>query len=136
MPITPTPGPRKVLVVDDAATVAETLAMILMKHGHETRIARSAEEAVETIAVWEPEVAILDVMLPGVNGIEFAKVLKGAFPSCVIVLISGHPGAAGLLEFAANEGNAFPIFPKPLEPATIVAIVAGAAKPDQGGAEA
>ncbi len=124
-PISPTPGRRKVLIVDDAPAVAETLKLIISRHGHEARVARSAEAAFELIASWRPDFALLDVMLPGMNGIEFAKTLKRTFPGCEIALVSGDPGTTDLLETARTEGEQFSIHPKPLPPALILALAAG-----------
>ncbi len=64
-------------------------------------------------------------MLPGMNGIEFAKILKAAYPGCEIVLVSGHPGSDDLFKIAKSQGQLFPVLPKPLDPAAIVALVAG-----------
>ena len=56
---------RKVLVVDDEETTAKTLALIFGNRGYQTRAAYSAEEAIDVIAEWQPDVALLDVNLPG-----------------------------------------------------------------------
>jgi CheY-like chemotaxis protein len=128
MPISPTRGRRNVLIVDDAPTVAETLQLITSRQGHETRVAHSGEEAVTVIAAWQPDFAILDVMLPGMNGIEFGRILKAMHPECEVVLISGHPGVKDLLEIARKQGELFSILPKPLDPALILALVAGQAR--------
>jgi CheY-like chemotaxis protein len=124
MPILFTPRRRRVLILDDSSVVAETFQLIVSRQGHETRVSLSAEHAVEVIAEWQPDVAIVDVMLPGMNGIEFAKVLKAMHSECEIVLVSGHPGSNDLLEIAKNQGHLFPILPKPLDPALIVSLVA------------
>jgi CheY-like chemotaxis protein len=125
MPISSIRGCRKVLIVDDAQAVAETLKLIVSRQGHEVRVAQSAEDAFQLIASWQPDLALLDVMLPGISGIEFAKILRSTYPKCEIVLVSGHPDAKELLEIARSKGDAFPILPKPLEPALIVALAAG-----------
>ncbi len=127
MPISSIRRCRKVLIVDDAPAVAETLKLIVSRQGHEVRVAQSAEDAFESIASWQPDLALLDVMLPGISGIEFAKILRSTYPMCEIVLVSGHPDAKELLEIARSKGDAFSILPKPLEPASIVALAAGKA---------
>lgn len=125
MPISSIRTRRKVLIVDDAPAVAETLKLIVSRQGHEVRVAQSAEDAFDSIASWQPDLALLDVMLPGISGIEFAKILRSTYPACEIVLVSGHPDAKELLEIARSQGDAFSILPKPLEPALIVALAAG-----------
>ena len=116
---------RTILIVDDDPAITESLAIIFEKHGYEVRAALSAEEAIEIIAQWEPDLAILDVMLPCMNGIEFGCVLKENYPAAQIVLLSGHPESAQLLESARTRGHNFAILAKPMNPGYILDIVAG-----------
>ncbi len=118
-------GTRRILVVDDEVAVAETLQMIFSGCGYEARSAHSAEQAIETISLWQPDVAIVDVMLPQMNGIEFGIVLKSNYPSCRVVLVSGHPGTGELLETARRRGHEFDILAKPLHPDVMLEIVSG-----------
>jgi CheY-like chemotaxis protein len=122
MPVTP--GSRRILILDDEASVAETLEMIFRGCGYEVRVALSAEQAIEIIAEWQPDLAIVDVMLPRMNGIQFGTVLKSNYPACHILLMSGHPGTGELLEMAREQGHNFEILAKPLHPALILDIVA------------
>lgn len=120
------PGGGSILVLDDDEHVAETLQMILLARGYRVRVAHSAEEAIETIADWEPDLAIVDVMLPRMNGIQFAEVLRSNYPNCQLVLVSGHPGTSDLLDAARKNGQPlFDILAKPLHPTHILEIVAG-----------
>ncbi len=107
---------RRILVVDDEPAITETLSLIFSGHGYEVRGAHSAEEAIETIAAWEPDLAILDVNLPRMNGIDLAIVLQANRPACRLVLFSGHPGTQALMEEAAKKGNVFEILSKPVHP--------------------
>ena len=115
---------RRILIVDDESVITETLAVIFSNHGYEARTALSAEEAIEIIAVWEPEIAILDVMLPCMNGIELALVLKSNHPRCRLVLFSGHQSTQTLMEEAAKKGNIFEILAKPVHPLFMLDYVA------------
>ncbi len=108
--------PRGILIVDDDPAITETLSAIFEKHGYEARVANSAETAIEIIAHWEPDVAILDVMLPCMNGIDLALVLRANHPACRPVLFSGHYGTQALMEEAAKNGNLFEILTKPVHP--------------------
>jgi CheY-like chemotaxis protein len=108
--------PRGILIVDDDPSITETLSAIFEKHGYEVRCALSAETAIEMIARWEPDLAILDVMLPCMNGIELAMVFKANRPACHLVLFSGHAGTQQLMEEAAKNGNMFEILAKPVHP--------------------
>ncbi len=134
MPITP--GGRRILIIDDETSVAETMDMIFRGCGYEVRTVLSAEQGIETIAGWQPDLAIVDVMLPQMNGIEFGTVLKENYPACHILLVSGHPGTAELLELARQQGHNFEILAKPLHPALILDIVAHLLPQTKGSAEA
>jgi PAS domain S-box-containing protein len=72
-----TSPPRSVLVVDDNADAANTLAAMLNSMGHKARVAFSGKEALEQLQTFEPEVALLDIGLPAMNGYELAQRLRG-----------------------------------------------------------
>jgi DNA-binding NtrC family response regulator len=80
----------KVIVVDDETNIGTSLAAIFMNRGYESKTAFSAELAVEIIAGWEPNLAIVDVRLPKMNGIDLAIALKNGHPSCRVLLFSGQ----------------------------------------------
>jgi CheY-like chemotaxis protein len=117
-------GSRKILVVDDEPTIADTLALIFASRGYEARTAYSAEQALEMLEDWHPDLAIIDVVLPGMNGIEFAIFLKASYKDCQFLLFSGQPGTSGLLEEAKKKGHLFDILAKPLHPTFMLATVA------------
>ena len=70
----PPPRPaRRILVVDDNADAAESLATLLEINGHETHIAHDGAEAVEAGAGRPPDVVFLDIGMPGLDGHEAAR---------------------------------------------------------------
>jgi DNA-binding NtrC family response regulator len=120
----PTLSPhRRILVVDDEAAVADSLRLVLSRRGYEVRAVYSAEEAIEVLAEWQPDLAMIDVMLPKMNGIELAGIVAGNYPACRLLLISGHPGTAELLNDAISHGHSFEILAKPLHPTYILDMV-------------
>jgi DNA-binding response OmpR family regulator len=110
----------RILIVEDEPVVAETLGKILSASGYETRIAHSAETALEILSVWSPRLAILDVMLPKMNGIDLAVSLKRNLPGCGVLLFSGQPSAEALLQKASEEGHQFQILAKPVHPNVVL----------------
>ncbi|HEX7378463.1 MAG TPA: response regulator [Pirellulales bacterium] len=68
--------PRRVLVVDDQPDAAKTLAALLAHLGHEVRIAHDGSAALETAADFRPQVVLLDIGLPGMDGHEVARQLR------------------------------------------------------------
>lgn len=109
-------GGRRILIVDDEANIADTLALIFKIRHYEVRVAYSAESAIELIAKWRPELSILDVMLPGMNGIDLAIAIKANYPACHVMLFSGHANTSMLLEEAGKKGHKFEVLAKPVYP--------------------
>jgi DNA-binding response OmpR family regulator len=117
-------GERRILIVEDEPIVADTLRQILSSNGYDTRVAYSAETALDSLARWSPGLAILDVMLPKMNGIDLAMALKERFPDCRILLISGQPSVEELLLEARRKGHDFEILAKPVHPIEILDTIA------------
>jgi CheY-like chemotaxis protein len=107
---------RQILVVEDEAPIADTLAIIFQMQKYEVRVAYTAERAIELIAEWRPDLAILDVMLPGMNGIDLAIVMRANYPKCHVLLFSGHANTSMLLEEANKKGQQFEVLAKPVHP--------------------
>lgn len=122
--------------MDDEVAIAESLALIFRGCGYEVRSVCSAEEAIETISSWQPDLAIIDVMLPRMNGIELGIVLRSNYPACRVVLVSGHPGTADLLETARKHGHDFEILAKPLHPGVFIEMVSNLLPGMPNGADA
>jgi signal transduction histidine kinase/ActR/RegA family two-component response regulator len=70
------PGGRRILVVDDNLDACETLSQLLGSLGHSVRTARSGEEALPLLERYTPELAILDIGLPGIDGYELARRMR------------------------------------------------------------
>lgn len=86
-------GPsRRVLVVEDDADSAEGLLMLLESHGHVVRTARDGQEALEAANAFRPEVALVDIGLPGIDGYEVARRLRDqpACASATLIALSGY----------------------------------------------
>ena len=67
---------RRVLVVDDFPDAAETACILLTLLGQDCRFATCGEDALRAAAVFDPEVAILDIGLPDLSGFEVARLLR------------------------------------------------------------
>ncbi len=124
-------GTRKILIIDDEPTIADTLTVIFSSSGYDARAVYSAEQALEMLVEWRPDLAIIDVVLPGMNGIEFAIFLRASYPACQFLLFSGQPGTSGLLEEARKKGHLFEILAKPLHPTFMLATVSEMLTPCQ-----
>jgi signal transduction histidine kinase len=107
---------RRVLVVDDNADAAESLAMLLQISGHETRVVTEAVKVVSASAEFMPHVAVLDIGLPGISGYDLARQLRQQADSAQLVLIAltGY-GQKQDRERAAAAGFDYH-FVKPVDP--------------------
>ena len=74
--VKPVPQPFRILVVDDNQDSAMSLAMMLSIMGHDTRTANDGESAVTTAESFLPEVVLLDIGLPKLNGYEVAQHIR------------------------------------------------------------
>jgi DNA-binding NtrC family response regulator len=116
-------GDTKILIVEDEQVVADTLGQILSAHGYEVHVAYSAEDAMATVSSWIPNLCILDVMLPKMNGIDFAVLLNRDLPDCKVILFSGQPNVEQLLQKASADGHHFEILAKPIHPTTMLNVI-------------
>lgn len=123
-------GGRQILIVEDEKVVADTLGQILSANGYNIRIVYSAEEAISILSDWSPDLAILDVMLPKMNGIELAVVLSENYPRCHVLLFSGQPSVETLVEKARRDGHQFDILAKPVHPSVMLDAVSTLLCPD------
>jgi DNA-binding NtrC family response regulator len=105
---------HKVLIVDDEHAISDSLAQIFLLRGYLVRTAYSAEQALEILAEWRPSLAILDVVLPKMSGIDLAILIKENYPSCHVLLVSGQLVTSDLAEEAAQNGHVFNILAKPV----------------------
>jgi UDP-3-O-[3-hydroxymyristoyl] N-acetylglucosamine deacetylase len=103
---------KKILVVDDEEGVVQSIAGILEDEGFRVATARSGEEAIEIFQQEEPNVTLLDIWLPGMDGIEVLKRLKWMVPDCQVIMISGHATISTAM--AAVKLGAFDFIEKPL----------------------
>ena len=65
--------PARILVVDDNVDAAESLAMLLQTDGHTVAVVHNGMDAVQRAESWRPDIVVLDVGLPGMNGYEVAE---------------------------------------------------------------
>lgn len=87
----PSPAGRRLLVVDDNRDSAESLALLLEMYGHEVQMAFEGLAALEMARTFRPEVVLLDIGLPGMDGYEVARRLRAGQEShLVLVALTGY----------------------------------------------
>jgi DNA-binding response OmpR family regulator len=78
--------PRRVVIVDDNEDAALSLAMVCGAWGHEVHTACGGREAIALCGQFSPEIAILDISMPGMNGYELARELRRKFGDEVVLI--------------------------------------------------
>jgi len=68
--------PPKVMIVDDDPSIVVVLEFLMEQNGYQVQVARSGEEAIESIPRFQPDLILLDIMLPGIDGYEVCEILR------------------------------------------------------------
>ena len=68
--------PKKILIVDDEPNIVIPLQFLMEQNGYGTLVAQSGEEALEMISKEKPDLVLLDIMLPGVDGFEVCEIIR------------------------------------------------------------
>lgn len=87
--------PTNILVVEDNKTLNQAYKLILQKEGHEVRVAYNGKEGLELAKISEPDLILLDMLMPVMNGIEFLKKFKP----------TNHPGTTVIILSNLNEDS-------------------------------
>lgn len=106
--------PNKVLIVDDELAICEMLRDVLEEAGHETEMAPCAEDALEIMPHYKPDVIVSDVWMPGMDGHTFCQTAR-RMSDASILMISGIPGEISLLQKKQNHADDFLIKPFDVE---------------------
>ena len=101
-----------VLVVDDEAGVRQSLQLVFNKT-YRVLEAASADEAVQKMNDEKPDVALLDIMMPGADGLAVLKQIKSIHPDCQVIMLTGLNTAR--TAFAAKGTGAFDYVTKPFD---------------------
>jgi DNA-binding response OmpR family regulator len=117
-------GSKTILVVDDERSIADTMAAIFRLAGYRSHAVYSAAEALEALPAADPALIIADVIMPGMDGVEFAIRARALRPATAIALISGNAGTLEIVERARRRGHAFEVLAKPVPPRELLARVA------------
>ena len=107
--------PRYALVIDDARVAANTIAQAMELLGYEAQVAYGPRPALESLAQRVPDIILLDINMPGINGIEVCRYLRRdpRTDKVPIIAISSENQEATITEVRQAGANAF--LPKPLD---------------------
>jgi len=112
---------KTVLIVDDEERVVQSIKGVLEDEGFRVLRAKSGEEAVEVFQKERPDVTLLDIWMPGMDGLEVLKRFKWKAPDCQVIMISGHATISAAM--AAVKLGAFDFIEKPLSLDTLLTTI-------------
>jgi DNA-binding response OmpR family regulator len=121
----------KVLLVDDEEDFVSTLAERLRMRGMQTDTANNGNEALRILQENPPEIVVLDVMMPGMGGLEVLRRMKSSHPDIPVILLTGigstNEGIQG------RELGAFGFLMKPLQIEELIETMGEALRKARGG---
>jgi CheY-like chemotaxis protein len=115
---------RRILVADDNRDAADSLAMLLRSDGHEVLVAYDGAKALEAIRESRPDVALLDIGMPEMNGYEVARRVREICPkeSLTLIAVTGWGQQSDIAR--AMEAGFDRHFTKPIDPTFLPALLA------------
>ena len=115
---------RNICIVDDEPSILNTLSSILEDEGYQVSLAKSGPEALKLIRAEPPELVLLDIWMPEIDGLETLKQIRQQFPKLMVIMMSGH----GSVETAvkATKLGAYDYLEKPLDLEKVTILVRNA----------
>lgn len=115
------PQSRKILIVDDESAIRRTLEAIFRDEGFDVASAPDGESGLKLVREFVPDLVLLDIWLPGRDGLEILEQIKRESPQVAVVMISGHGTIQSALK--ATRLGAAEFIEKPLDLALTLEVV-------------
>ncbi|MDR1278573.1 MAG: response regulator transcription factor [Treponema sp.] len=110
----------KILIIEDERELADLVSWYLQKDGFDPRTAESAEEGFAIVEDWKPELIILDINLPGMDGFEFLQKFRRSYSTPVLIVSARNSDED---QISGLGGGADEYIAKPFSPKVLVARV-------------
>ena len=107
-------GKGTILVVDDEPSVRDSLGEWFASEGYETKVAASAREALAALAARQYDLALLDIKMPGMDGMELQQRLHEADPDLIVIIMTGYATVETAVQ--ALKRGAYDYLTKPVDP--------------------
>ena len=108
----------KILLVDDEKEFVETLSERIRMREHDSDVALNGEQALKKIDDDLPDVVVLDLKMPGMDGMEVLRRIRKAYPKVQVIMLTGHGSEKD--EEEARKLGAFEYLQKPVEIETLM----------------
>jgi two-component system response regulator AtoC len=113
--------PYSILIVDDEELTQRTISRALREEGFEVFVASSGEEALKTFFEEKPHITLLDIVLPGMDGVEVLRQIKSSVPAAVVIMMSAYHMVDRAVE--SMKLGAYDYLTKPFHVADLVATI-------------
>lgn len=107
-----------ILIIDDEASLRQTMARILQRAGYEVTTASNGKEGLTLISEHSFDLLYLDIRMPDVSGLELLKTIHAKFPNLPVILFTAQPDLNSAVEAVRN--GAVDYLLKPLKPQTVI----------------
>jgi DNA-binding NtrC family response regulator len=105
----------KILVVDDDETIRTTMKAILQDEGYAVDLAGTGKEAIQKTTEKNYNVALLDIRLPDMEGVELLKLLKDGIPRTRKIMVTGYPSMQNAISALNKNADAYLLKPVDVE---------------------
>jgi DNA-binding NtrC family response regulator len=105
----------RILIVDDDDTIRSTMKAILEDEGYKVDLAASGKEGVQKANETSYNIALLDIRLPDMEGIELLKLMKPSVPRTRKIMVTGYPSTQNAIEALNKNADAYLIKPGDIE---------------------
>lgn len=114
------PSTKLILIVDDEETILDFLKFYISKQGFKIDTATDGVQAIEKVTTLQPDLVILDAMLPKKSGYEVVKILQQKYKNIPIIVISGRYRDFETQMMFKHEPNVKDFFVKPVQPDLLI----------------
>jgi len=105
--------PQKILIVDDENTILDLISELLNIEGYYIEKALNGQEALEKYKLFSPDIVIMDIEMPVMDGYESSSRIKSFDPEAKILVLTGNPNDSRA-QRTLKEGIAFNLLKKPV----------------------
>lgn len=119
----------KILIIEDVKEMSDLISLYLTKEGMDTKQCESAEEALSLLESYSPDLVVLDLNLPGVDGFEFLKRFRKSF-SAPVIIVSARDADEDIINGLGDGADEF--ITKPFSPKVLVARIKAIMRRSQG----
>jgi len=102
---------KKILIADDEPNIVISLEYLMQREGHEVLVARDGEEALQMISEHEPDLVLLDAMMPKKSGFEVLQAVRAEHPDLKIIMLTAKGRDTDIAKGQALGADAYVVKP-------------------------